>query len=716
MHKTPVAEWHGTARRCGDHGIGGWHALLLGLCGLLFASALSGTQSTLPAIVVDDALLARVDEAIAGRLRAIDATRLRTLGDPGASDAQRAEDTAELGFAAFVYELDDLALASFAHAEAFAPQDARWPHALGAIHQRARRLEPAIEAFERSLHLAPDTPSVRVRLAQVLLLLGDAENARSHYRLLLNQAPWAAAAHYGLGRLAAQAGNSEEAIHHLEAARSRQPRAAEVAQQLGLAYRDAGNRDKARELLAADATGSLNVPDRLLGNLEDRFPSSDLLAGFQAFRDGKIQQAIGHYQQAVAKDPNNPVYQQALGAALLEAAELDGAIDAFRAAVRIDPEQPEAHLRLANTIVRTKGLDDEAEHHFQEALRLVPGMVDAHVDLAKALATGGKLEEASSHFAAAAEAAPDDLGLRRLWVRCLLQIEKEYEASQLLDEILEAEPDDVGSLVMQAVLLTQAGRFDRARALARRGLELDVTPEQRGELYFRLARIAVQESRFEDAVGHFQSALEVAPDMQLAHLGLANLYSNGRRHREAAVHYTRLLEIDAAREGANTPLPNRKTVLFNLATALGYAGELDEAARRFREVVALDGQDADAYLGLTSALRVAGREAEARDALTDGLEALDDHPALSIELARLLLDSPVTTVRDPARALSVARRAFDARPSPALARVVAEAMIRNGRGSEVEPWLRGVLDQAERAGAPESVRHQLRQLLAGYSS
>ena len=62
-----------------------------------------------------------------------------------------------------------------------------------------------------------------------------------------------------------------------------------------------------------------------------------------------------------------------------------------------------------------------------------------------------------------------------------------------LDQILATEPGDLGSLVMQAALLTQTGRLTRARALTERGLTLDTTDEQRGELYFRLARIAVQE-------------------------------------------------------------------------------------------------------------------------------------------------------------------------------------------------------------------------------
>jgi Flp pilus assembly protein TadD len=60
-----------------------------------------------------------------------------------------------------------------------------------------------------------------------------------------------------------------------------------------------------------------------------------------------------------------------VGVEKLKAADVAGAIEQFREAIRLAPDNPRAHYQLALALKR-KGAHAEAETHFAEARRLAP--------------------------------------------------------------------------------------------------------------------------------------------------------------------------------------------------------------------------------------------------------------------------------------------------------------------------------------------------------
>jgi len=123
-------------------------------------------------------------------------------------------------------------------------------------------------------------------------------------------------------------------------------------------------------------------------------------------QEGRLEEAIRHYSEALRI---NPAYVQAcsnMGIALAEQGKFEEAIRQFSEALRMDPDHEEAHYNLGVALAR-QGKLEEAIRHFSEALRIKPRYGEAHYNLGVALAKQGKLEEAIRHFSRALRIRPN---------------------------------------------------------------------------------------------------------------------------------------------------------------------------------------------------------------------------------------------------------------------------------------------------------------------
>jgi choline-sulfatase len=183
--------------------------------------------------------------------------------------------------------------------------------------------------------------------------------------------------------------------------------------------------------------------------------------------------------------------------------------------------------------VERAGRVTEAIGLYRELVASNPRMVDAWESLAKALAAGGQVKEAIAAFDKAIEVDPlrpaPHLALARIYA-----LEQQPALARQHAELgVQGDPGQAYEIL--AGLMMDAGRLDDAAANARRSLEVD---SSRYMSRYLLGVIAQQRGRCEEAIGHYQAAidakrLEPHAVVRNLHAGLADCLARAGREADA---------------------------------------------------------------------------------------------------------------------------------------------------------------------------------------
>jgi Flp pilus assembly protein TadD len=131
-----------------------------------------------------------------------------------------------------------------------------------------------------------------------------------------------------------------------------------------------------------------------------------LLLGVVAARQGRLDDAIGHFEESVRLVPGYAEGEDNLGSALLRMGRTQEALPHFLVAVEHGPQDPQIRNDLGQALIAAGRLAD-GTRQLQEALRLSPNYATAHFNLAMALGRQRRFEEALAHFDAAVALAPE---------------------------------------------------------------------------------------------------------------------------------------------------------------------------------------------------------------------------------------------------------------------------------------------------------------------
>jgi tetratricopeptide (TPR) repeat protein len=198
-------------------------------------------------------------------------------------------------------------------------------------------------------------------------------------------------------------------------------------------------------------------------------------------------------------DTNDPVQVINRGTQLLEAGQIEEAIQLYQraTALKVDDEEAFFNLGVAYSRFATEaaraGRESEAAKHveeskryYREAIRLFPEYVEAHKNLGNLLINERRYDEAMASFSAAIRINPDNSSVLNSLGKCLALQGKTPEA---LIQFREAARLDTNSL---------EARFNLASACARLG-------------------------KLDEAINEFEQLLKIAPDFELAARQLAKI-------------------------------------------------------------------------------------------------------------------------------------------------------------------------------------------------
>ena len=162
--------------------------------------------------------------------------------------------------------------------------------------------------------------------------------------------------------------------------------------------------------------------------------------GVELARQGRLAEAIAHDEEAVRLMPDAAVAYNNLGAALAAQGRTEEAIERYRQALRWLPAYAEAHNNLGRSL-SDSGHTAEATLHYREALRLRPDFAETHDGLARALFKQGLMAEALQEFRETVRLRPADAIARYNLGNMLAGLSRTDEAATQFREALRLDPN-----------------------------------------------------------------------------------------------------------------------------------------------------------------------------------------------------------------------------------------------------------------------------------
>ncbi len=155
---------------------------------------------------------------------------------------------------------------------------------------------------------------------------------------------------------------------------------------------------------------------------------------------GRLPEAIGHFEAAVALDPTLAAAHSQLGTALFLQGRHEEGVSQLEQAIRLNPAYAPAHFNLGVALEGQRRLD-EAIGQFQEALKWKPEYAEAQNGLGIAFEAKGQVQEGIRWFEAALRLKPDYAAAHFNLGVALVRTGRRSEAIRHFTEALRLQPN-----------------------------------------------------------------------------------------------------------------------------------------------------------------------------------------------------------------------------------------------------------------------------------
>ena len=327
---------------------------------------------------------------------------------------------------------------------------------------------------------------------------------------------------------------------------------------------------------------------------------------------------------------------------LLQHGETERAMPICLEAVRIAPNDAEAHKHLGQAYANNKQFE-EAEPELRAAIRLRPGYDKAYNNLGKALWGMGKYDGSVTAYCEAIRINPNYAIAYQSLAVALNDQGKTDEAIAAYRKAIELSPRFRLAYLQLGKLLHAQRRYSEADAVLKSGLAIS---PRAAEMHRVAGAVYRDTGNLPAAVAEWETTVALDDKFYRALHDLAVTYRVLKRPQNAA--------NAAARERALAPVAARD--YYDDGTHLFEHGRYAEAVAPLREAVRLDPNDPQMGINLGAALEKTGRTGEALDSyhrvaqidptMADGyyragqmLYQQGDHAGARAEWAKLLQSS-----------------------------------------------------------------------------
>jgi len=379
-----------------------------------------------------------------------------------------------------------------------------------------------------------------------------------------------------------------------------------------------------------DVPGALAAAEKALEidpNLTDaKLRVAEILVDV-GYRDGdeeKIQRGQQMVEAVLAAGTPSASALMVMAKIDLAQQKVDEAIEGLRAAIELEPGNPQAHFVLG-TALSVKGEGPAARTELARALEIDPGMLEARRVLARVHASLGEHEYAIEEGRRYLAAKPDATQTRILLAQSLVILGRMEAALSELNAIPEDERD-VDVLYALGRVQLGMGNDPEARKYLIRANELMPTHH---DILRNLVRLDQKEDRFAESVARVAGAVEAEPDdAKLRTLsGLVALMDN--RPDDAEKAFQKAIELD----------PTDAAGYEQLARLYAKTGRLNEAVATYETAIKARPEDPNLHYFLGTLYSFGGAQDKAIERYEDAIRYGPDLAYPKNDLAYIYAES-----------------------------------------------------------------------------
>ena len=242
-------------------------------------------------------------------------------------------------------------------------------------------------------------------------------------------------------------------------------------------------------------------------------------------------------------------------------------------------------LIILGDISREESLFDKAETAYRDAIKLAPEVPDAYIPLSKIYSSALKPEEALNILSTAAGSAARDPRVTIERSSLLLMTNRADEAvaaARPLESTYPYEPK-----LHEVMGMGSLAKGDMQGALAEFQQEIDYAGGG-FVTYSAMGKAKLDLGQYEEAAGYLETALRFNSSNTMVAMQLADAYNKIDQYIKACDVLARVLAVD----------PGNMPLRFKFANSLYRAGRLEDALKQFRELSNFDPKNADFVLNM----------------------------------------------------------------------------------------------------------------------
>ena len=544
---------------------------------------------------------------------------------------------------------------------------------LGLAYLAKNDLVAAKDILQMAFVRDPENAEALVGLGRVAVLSGDLEDAEYLYKSALDINPTDILALSYYAEFLMEQKQYVEAQQVYEKLLTLKPKEIWVQQRLEEAkyapiLEEAYSKEKKR-----DFEGAENIYRKLLNENPNDIAYYIKLGQFYV-RAKRFQDAIALYLQALDMKHDSSELQVALGFAYLAKNELEVSQKVFEMVLKRQPENAEALAGLGR-IAALRGDAINAEILYQNALESDPNNITSLIYLAELRMNQGHYDDAQKLFKHILRIQPS-----AIWVKqsiedarhgiLLAEIKKKEdeknlkEAEVLYRQLLLEAPHDVEYFIRAGQFFKRMKRYQDSIDVYKQGLKTNPTSAR---LYADMGFAYLAKKDYVHSRKMFLKTLKLDPQNPDGYAGLGDLAGIKKKWKEAEEYLQKALEIDPLNTAALSSLgllriaekhydeafkifeqlqlqfPHAEWVKEDLENAryapaldeitqLEARGELEEALKRYQEIVAKTQDNPYYYMGIGQLYVRLRKYNEAEDAFRKGLEINPDLNELRVGL------------------------------------------------------------------------------------